>query len=1383
MPLPSPSPFPPPSPRPPSPAPSSAPSPRPSRAPSPPSPPPPSPAPSPPSPPPPSPAPSPPSPPPPTPAPSPPTPPPPTPAPAPPSPPPPSAAPAPPSPPPPSPAPSPPSPPPASPAPSPPSPPPPSPAPSPPSPPPPSPAPSPPSQPPPSPAPSPPSPPPPSPASSPPSPAPPSPAPSSSPLIIGITLKCRILSIRAGSIVVEAELGAAPGVDAADLQADLSAAASTKTLLQPAFVESYAITESVVSIIPSPPPAPPFLPSSPAPSPLSQQPPPSPPQPPSSPAAPPSPPQQPPPAFCPVCIGWEVQAGPVFNGTYFFDNPDNCQQATTYVSNLLHTYTIPQQGQADGGFIALTQPVSCRGNRVDVCYTSFSHGIAAKLRTDFELLNPLNYLGSNNLITPVFGFQDFFACPAHLAGMMLDFTTSNSQCGPIPSGWYCDPLPPPPSPAPSSPPAAPSPTPPPSPPPLPCSVCIGWQTDARPIFMGDYFFHAYDNCGQALDFMESLLAPYLEEGVLVPAQAQVRCSGTQLQYCYTAYSSERAAQVKAGLEALGVAGLIPRAFGFSDVSSCPEDLAGSTLQFTSSNSECGPVSTQLTCSYLPDPLPSPASPAPAPEAPSPPQPPPSPPQPPSLPPLEPSPPSPPGPPEPPPPCAGCLIWHLNGGPEVFFDDTKNCDRATGFIKQLLAPYYLQDGSIISLTSPISCFANVIYVCYAAPSTESVAQMKADLEALGFSGLVTPAFGFVGNECTSEFAGTTLEFTCNTFNNVACGPSSTKLTCAGLPSPPAPLQSPLQPPPSPAPSSPPPCSVCIGWQTDARPIFMGDYFFHAYDNCGQALDFMESLLAPYWEEGVLVPAQAQVRCSGTQLQYCYTAYSSERAAQVKAGLEALGVAGLIPRAFGFSDVSSCPEDLAGSTLQFTSSNSECGPVSTQLTCSYLPDPLPSPASPAPAPEAPSPPQPPPSPPQPPSSPAAIPLPAPSTPAPPSSPPPPCSVCIAWQTDAGPIFEGMYYFEIPDNCYRAIRFVATQLLPPYFFRVLPDGSAGEIRGWSSVTCRRDKVDYCYEATTRGIAANFSAGLQALGARGLLSPVFGGSEDGTCPGVFPAGTALEFTSSDSQQCGPPTIRTVCDGFQPPKPPRPPSPAPSAPSPPWPQPPASPGAPAPSPPPLPPLEPPPPIAPAPPSCSVCIGWETDAGPIFDTGVHFFDVPDNCQRATDVVNGLIGGYTAAGEGNAGYIVLTQPIQCKGDRIDLCYDALSPATAAALKADFDARITLFYNGLISPVFGIPDFFSCPVVFAGKALRFTSSNIGCGPINPSAGSASTSAGTSASTSAAVPKPSDGSTTISPIITALAYPTQPVSSCWTRVHRVAVSSTTSILLKAAGMACNS
>eukprot|EP00198_Chlamydomonas_reinhardtii_P005357 XP_001694693.1 predicted protein [Chlamydomonas reinhardtii] len=111
--------------------------------------------------------------------------------------------------------------------------------------------------------------------------------------------------------------------------------------------------------------------------------------------------------------------------------------------------------------------------------------------------------------------------------------------------------------------------------------------------MGDYFFHAYDNCGQALDFMESLLAPYLEEGVLVPAQAQVRCSGTQLQYCYTAYSSERAAQVKAGLEALGVAGLIPRAFGFSDVSSCPEDLAGSTLQFTSSNSE----SAKLACCH------------------------------------------------------------------------------------------------------------------------------------------------------------------------------------------------------------------------------------------------------------------------------------------------------------------------------------------------------------------------------------------------------------------------------------------------------------------------------------------------------------------------------------------------------------------------------------------------------------------------------------------------------------------------------------------------------------------------------------------------------------------------------------------------------------------
>ncbi|KAG2425517.1 hypothetical protein HXX76_013726 [Chlamydomonas incerta] len=130
---------------------------------------------------------------------------------------------------------------------------------------------------------------------------------------------------------------------------------------------------------------------------------------------------------CPVCATWAAVAGPsvLVDDLNFFGGAGNCATGKDVISELFAPYL------EDGTIIAGTDSVTCNGNKITACATTFSKEKGAKMATELEALGP------DALVTAVFGFNG--ECPLSLAGYSVSVSSNNDDCGIFMAGPACAP--------------------------------------------------------------------------------------------------------------------------------------------------------------------------------------------------------------------------------------------------------------------------------------------------------------------------------------------------------------------------------------------------------------------------------------------------------------------------------------------------------------------------------------------------------------------------------------------------------------------------------------------------------------------------------------------------------------------------------------------------------------------------------------------------------------------------------------------------------------------------------------------------------------------------------------------------------------------------------
>ncbi|KAG2440626.1 hypothetical protein HYH02_010205 [Chlamydomonas schloesseri] len=86
---------------------------------------------------------------------------------------------------------------------------------------------------------------------------------------------------------------------------------------------------------------------------------------------------------------------------------------------------------SDGTIIAGTTSITCNGNKIIACATTFSKQLGAKMADELEAL------GADALVSSVFGFNG--ECPLALAGYSTGVTSNNEDCGIFMAGPACAP--------------------------------------------------------------------------------------------------------------------------------------------------------------------------------------------------------------------------------------------------------------------------------------------------------------------------------------------------------------------------------------------------------------------------------------------------------------------------------------------------------------------------------------------------------------------------------------------------------------------------------------------------------------------------------------------------------------------------------------------------------------------------------------------------------------------------------------------------------------------------------------------------------------------------------------------------------------------------------
>ncbi|KAG2440855.1 hypothetical protein HXX76_003709 [Chlamydomonas incerta] len=85
----------------------------------------------------------------------------------------------------------------------------------------------------------------------------------------------------------------------------------------------------------------------------------------------------------------------------------------------------------DGTIIDGTHSITCNGNKLTACYTTFSEELGAKMAYELEREGP------SFLVTAVFGYTG--GCPLALAGYSISVFSDNQDCGIFMSGTACAP--------------------------------------------------------------------------------------------------------------------------------------------------------------------------------------------------------------------------------------------------------------------------------------------------------------------------------------------------------------------------------------------------------------------------------------------------------------------------------------------------------------------------------------------------------------------------------------------------------------------------------------------------------------------------------------------------------------------------------------------------------------------------------------------------------------------------------------------------------------------------------------------------------------------------------------------------------------------------------